>query len=228
VYTFGRWGVLGHVIFTNWRVEDLAGMRAQFTNRRTGLDFGFSSDPAASTRTHYDRKRKTIYIFDELYETGLTNDQLAKSLKELLCSEYAAGDGVTASKDDYRLHKDELTQQHGPFEPVDYGDAIVADSSEPKSIKELQGYGLNVVGAKKGLDSVLFGIQWLQQQEIVIDSACVNARNEFMQYHWKEDRDGNAIRQPADKNNHIIDQLRYAYEQDALEPVTTVPNPFYD
>jgi phage terminase large subunit len=70
-------------------------------------------------------------------------------------------------------------------------------------------------GASKGKDSVLHGIQWLQQQTIVIDKSCINARNEFMQYQWKEDRDGNAIRQPVDKNNHIIDALRYAYERDA-------------
>jgi len=43
VYTLGNWGVLGDVIFTNWRVEDLSGMRDQFANPRHGLDFGFAS-----------------------------------------------------------------------------------------------------------------------------------------------------------------------------------------
>lgn len=182
VYTLGNWGILGHVIFTNWRVEDLSGMRAQFTNTRNGLDFGFSSDPAAVSRSHYDRMRKEIYIFGELYETGLTNDKLAVEVISLC--------GV---------------------EPV------TCDSAEPKSVVELQQHGVNAVGARKGKDSVLFGVQWLQQQTIIVDASCVNMKNELMQYHWKEDAAGNAMRQPVDKYNHLIDATRYAYENDAEE-----------
>jgi phage terminase large subunit len=156
-------------------------MHDQFTNYRHGGDFGFSSDPAAIVKTHYDKKRKTIYIHDEFYERGLTNDILADETKDMIGTEY-----------------------------------IVWDSAEPKSIAELTKYGVNADGAKKGKDSVLFGIQWLQQQTIIIDKYCINARNEFMQYQWKEDKDGMAIRQPIDKNNHIIDALRYAYERDAI------------
>ena len=182
VYTFGNWGVLGNVIFKNWRVEDLSGMHDQFINYRHGGDFGFSLDPAAIVVTHYDKPHKTIYIYDELYERGLTNDILAAETKAMIGTDY-----------------------------------IVWDSAEPKSIAELTRHGVNADGAKKGKDSVLHGIQWLQQQTVVIDTICVNARNEFMQYQWKEDRDGNAIRQPIDKNNHIIDALRYAYEKDAVE-----------
>lgn len=182
VYTFGNWGVLGNVIFTNWRVEDLSGMRAQFTNYRNGLDFGFSSDPAACIVTHYDRAHKTIYVFDELYEKGLTNDLLAGALIEMIGDE-----------------------------------RVVCDSAEPKSIAELQKHNVSAGAATKGKDSVLFGIQWLQQQTIVVDTRCINTRNELSGYKWKEDKDGNAIRQPVDKNNHLIDALRYAYEGDAQE-----------
>jgi len=182
VYTLGNWGILGHLIFTNWSVQDLSEMQDQFTNRRNGLDFGFSSDPAALSRSHYDRMRKTIYLFDELYELGLTNDLLAQDLKRI-CGE----------------------------------DRIICDSAEPKSIKELQNYGVGATSAEKGKDSVIHGIQWLQQQTIIIDAKCVNTKNEFMQYHWKEDKNGVAIREPADKNNHIIDGTRYAYERDMSE-----------
>jgi len=180
VYTYGNWGVLGNVIFTNWRVEDLSEMRNQFTNRRNGLDFGFASDPAAIVCTHYDTKRKTIYVFDELYERGLTNDLLAAEVKRMMGS-----------------------------------DIVTCDSAEPKSIAELQKFSVNATGAKKGKDSVTWGIDWLKQQEIVIDSRCVNLRNELLAYKWKEDAGGNAIRVPVDKNNHLIDALRYAYESEA-------------
>ena len=106
-------------------------------------------------------------------------------------------------------------------------DDLICDSAEPKSIQELNNYGVNARGAKKGKDSVLFGIQWLQQQHIVIDKHCVNGISEFRQYHWKKDKDGNAIRQPVDKNNHLIDASRYAYEDDMTGEVKKMKNPFY-
>jgi phage terminase large subunit len=181
VYTLGNWGVLGNVIFANWQVLDLSEIEDQFTNTRNGLDFGFSTDPAGALSSHYDQKRKTIYIFNELYETGLTNDILAVELLRMV------GRNV-----------------------------IYCDSAEPKSIAELRQHGVNARAAQKGKDSVVFGIQWLQQQNIIIDKKCVNTRNEIEQYKWKEDKDGNAIRQPVDKMNHLIDALRYAYERDMI------------
>lgn len=182
VYTLGKWGILGHVIFTNWKVEDLSGMLDQFTNHRNGLDFGFSADPAAGWFAHYDRAHKRIYIYDELYQRGLTNDKLADELKDKIGNGY-----------------------------------IVCDSAEPKSIAELQGYGINATGAKKGKDSVIYGIQWMQQQEIIIDSKCVNTKNEISTYHWQEDANGNALRKPVEKNDHLIAAGRYAHEQDAQD-----------
>lgn len=201
VYTLGNWGVLGNTIFRNYVVADTLDPESEYylpveqrTNRRPGLDFGFSDDPAASTATHYDKRRKRIYIYDELYERGLTNDLLAREMKRM----------------------------HG-------ADDIRADSAEPKSIAELRQYGLNVTPARKGKDSVLHGVQWLQQQQIVIDKRCVNTIREFQQYKWKEDKAGNALRVPVDKNNHAIDQLRYAYEDDMLESTVVVMDNFlYD
>lgn len=182
VYTLGNWGVLGNVIFTNWTIEDLTELRDQFVNTRIGLDFGFSSDPAALVNTHYDRAHKTIYIFDELYERGLTNDVLAGEVRTKIGEDY-----------------------------------VTCDSSEPKSIAELNQYGINARGAAKGKDSVLHGIQWLQQQKIIIDVNCINTRNEFQQYKWKEDAGGYAMPVPVDKNNHLMDALRYAYESDMAD-----------
>ena len=179
VYTLGNWGILGHVIFTNWRVEDLSEMAAQWTNRRNGLDFGFSSDPAALSVSHYDRMRKTVYVYDELYETGLTNDVLAERVKEKVGN-----------------------------------DMVICDSAEPKSIAELQAGKVYARAARKGKDSVNFGVQWLQQQTVVIDKRCINAQNEWSVYHWKQDTGGNVLDMPADKNNHLIDATRYAYEND--------------
>lgn len=184
VYTNGNWGSLEGVIFTNWRVEDLSEKHDQFTNLRHGLDFGFASHPAGISVSHYDYERKTIYIFGELYETGLTNDLL--------------------SEEAIRICGNSL---------------IIGDSAEPKSIAEMQNHGVNVTGAKKGKDSVTFGVDWLRQQTIIIDKKCVNHIKEFQQYQWKKDANGNAVSppKPIDKNNHLIDALRYAYEGDMVD-----------
>jgi len=188
VYTLGNWGVLGHVIFSNYVIADLNDEDdpyylpdEQRTNRRNGLDFGFSSDPAALSVSHYDRSKKIVYFYDELYETGLTNDVLAGEVKKIIADDY-----------------------------------VFCDSAEPKSIAELKQHGVNARPARKGKDSVIFGIQWLQQQTLVFDKCCINAINEVRQYQWKEDKYGNAMRQPVDKNNHFIDATRYAYEDEAL------------
>lgn len=179
VYTLGKWGILGDVIFPRVSVRDLSRMRAQFTNHRNGLDFGFADDPAAMPIMHYDKMRKTLYIYGELYERGLTNDMLAIEIQRRVGAQL-----------------------------------VVCDSAEPKSIKELKNLGVNARPAKKGKDSVNFGIQWLQQQAIVIDSSCVNAKHEFTTYHWKKDKDGHAMKIPSERDNHLIDAARYALEGD--------------
>jgi phage terminase large subunit len=178
VYVNGNWGVLGAVIFKNWKVEDCSEIRKTADNYKNGLDFGFASDPAAHIRTHYDRNHKTIYILDEIHQCGLTNDVLAQELKPIIGNEY-----------------------------------VICDSAEPKSIQELRNHGIMAVGAKKGKDSIVFGIQWLQQQTIVIDPSCQYTKNEFQLYQWKEIQ-GKVVPIPTEKNNHLIDALRYAYEDE--------------
>jgi len=175
VYSLGKWGSLGGVIFKNWKVEDCSEVRKKFDRFSNGLDFGFASDPAAGVRTHWDRKRGIVYILDELYERGLTNDDLAKLLK-----------------------------------PMFGGEAIYCDSADPKSIQELAERGICAVGAEKGKDSVRHGIQWLQQMDIVIDVGCPSAQKEFSAYKWEESKDGITLPKPVDRNNHLIDAIRYA------------------
>jgi len=84
VYTLGDWGVLGDIIFTNWEIADLTEQMQLFDNLRDGQDFGYSSDPAAYIKSHYDKKHKTIYVIDELFQTGLDNEALAENLKSLV------------------------------------------------------------------------------------------------------------------------------------------------
>lgn len=90
---------------------------------------------------------------------------------------------------------------------------ITADSAEPKSIDELKTYGLNVKGAVKGKDSIVHGIQWIQDLEIIIHPRCVNFLTEISNYTWDTDRLGKKLNVPIDDFNHLMDALRYAVER---------------
>ena len=98
----------------------------------------------------------------------------------------------------------------------DYLQTVICDSAEPKSIAELRTYGLRVKGAKKGPDSVDYGIKFLQSlEEIVVDSArCPNAAEEFLNYELEPDGSDGFKDGYPDKNNHAIDAVRYAMEDD--------------
>lgn len=93
---------------------------------------------------------------------------------------------------------------------------ITCDSAEPKSIDEVKEYGLWVLGAKKGPDSVEYGIKWLQDlEEITIDpERCPETAREFSGYELERDKEGNFKAGFPDKNNHHIDAVRYACEED--------------
>lgn len=97
---------------------------------------------------------------------------------------------------------------------------IVADSAEPKSIAELKHYGLyNIKRSRKGKDSVLNGIQFIQDFKIIVHPHCVNFMTEVLNYQWDEDRQGVKLNRPIDDFNHLIDAMRYSLEPHMRPPV---------
>lgn len=95
-------------------------------------------------------------------------------------------------------------------------DVVWADAAEPKSIAEIRDTGIKIYGAKKGPDSVEYGIKWLQNlNAIYIDKhRCPNTYREFVSYEYEINRDGQYISAYPDKNNHAIDAVRYAMRQE--------------
>ena len=96
---------------------------------------------------------------------------------------------------------------------------VWCDCSEPASIDELSQLGINGQPAKKGKDSIRNGTVWLQNRaEIVIDPVrCPNAAREFQMYEYKRDRSGQWTDNFSEKDNHTIDALRYACEEDSIQ-----------
>jgi phage terminase large subunit len=90
---------------------------------------------------------------------------------------------------------------------------ITADCAEPKSIDELRELGLNrVKRSRKGKDSVNNGIQFIQGFKIIIHPRCVNFLTEISNYCWDVDKFGKRLNQPIDDFNHLMDAMRYAFE----------------
>lgn len=179
----GNWGIVDGLIYENWREERLnieelvkdKNLKSMF-----GLDFGYTNDPTALFCGFIDTENKKIYVFDEIYEKGLSN----KAIYE-------------------RIYEKGYVKEH-----------ITADSAEPKSIDELRGLGLyRIKGAQKGKDSIMNGIQFIQDYEIIIDPRCVNFLTEISNYTWDEDKFGNKQNKPIDDFNHLMDAMRYAVEQ---------------
>lgn len=90
---------------------------------------------------------------------------------------------------------------------------ITCDSAEPKSIRDLQLMGIRAKGAKKGKDSITFGIDFIRRNEIIIHPSCKNFLREIQLYQYLTDKNGLYINKPRDKDNHLIDAMRYALEE---------------
>lgn len=86
----------------------------------------------------------------------------------------------------------------------------IADSAEPKSIDELCSYGINVIGAIKGPDSIRQGIQIIQDQRISVTKRSLNIIKEYRNYMWKEDKNGKILNEPDGGFDHSMDAIRYA------------------
>ena len=95
---------------------------------------------------------------------------------------------------------------------------VICDSAEPKSIAELQSYGLKCMGALKGKDSILHGIQLIQQQSLLITKHSTNLIKELRGYVWATDRDNKPTGNPVEINNHLMDAMRYGFTHIIQQP----------
>lgn len=90
---------------------------------------------------------------------------------------------------------------------------IVADSSRPDTIDFLIDRGFKMRPSVKGAGSVEEGIEFLESYDIVIHPRCEHTIDEFSTYSWKIDQRTNEVLPTLeDKNNHLIDSVRYSLE----------------
>lgn len=152
----------------------------EFDRLYRGVDWGWYPDPYAYNCMTYIASQHKLIIFDEYHCNKKSNKQTAEELK--------ANHGVTEN------------------------DLITCDSAEKKSTGDYRAYGLLARNAEKGPGSVEYSMKWLQSLcEIVIDNRrCPKTAEEFLNYAYERDKDGNIITGYPDKDNHHIDATRYA------------------
>ena len=100
----------------------------------------------------------------------------------------------------------------------DIKENIVADSAEPKSIAELQSYGHNVYPVSKGRDSVVYGINLINQNEIYVTARSKNLKRELQGYVWSKDKEGNTLQKPTGEHPDCIDAARYVLTDQLENP----------
>jgi len=92
---------------------------------------------------------------------------------------------------------------------------VYADSAEPKSIADIQRYGITIKGVTKGRDSVNYGIDVMQAQSYLVTSSSTNLIKELRSYCWDVDKAGKRLNKPIDNFNHALDAVRY-HEMETL------------
>lgn len=173
----------GGNIFDNVVIREITNDEIErFDRIYMGVDWGWYPDPWAFNKCYFNAAQRKLYIFDEARGNKMSN----KQTYELLANEK----GVTPS------------------------DRVTCDSAENKSISDYKEYGLYARGAKKGPGSLEYSMKWLQSlNEIVIDNnRCPYTAQEFLDYEYERDKEGNVISGYPDKDNHNIDAVRYATE----------------
>ena len=177
----GNWGIAEGLVYSNF--EELEFNIDEIKKRRNiksafGLDFGYTNDETAFICSLIDLDSNEIFIFDEHYQKGMSNNDIANMIK-------------------YKGYSKEK---------------IIADSSEPKSIDDIKRQGIyRIKGARKGKDSILNGIQFIQDFKIYVHPKCENTLIELSNYVW-DTKEGNVINKPIDDYNHLMDALRYSLE----------------
>lgn len=180
IYALGEFASLDKLIYTNWKVE-------AFDYKKVLKEV---------------KDSKAIFNLD----FGYTNDPTAFGAEIL--DEVNKRIWIFDGFEEKGLLNDEIAQN---IIKMGYGkEVITCDSAEPKSIEELRRNGLSRArGAVKGKDSIINGINLLQQYEIIVHPKLTWVVEELKNYTWKKGKDGEYINVPIDKYNHSLDSLRY-------------------
>lgn len=182
----GNWGIAQGLIYNNTVVEE------------------FDWKQLASTRNKYG-----VLQYRELYglDFGYANDPTA-----FVACLVNQKEKTIHIFDELYLYQATNNQIKHHITQKGYSKKLItADSEDPRTINELKILGLKMEPAIKGQNSVIHGIQKIQDYKIIVNPRCVNTIIELNNYVWDVDKKtGRTINVPIDDFNHALDALRYA------------------
>lgn len=79
----GNWGIVDGLVYENWKEEDFKLEKIKGCKTVCGLDFGYTNDPTAFVVAFLNEQDKKLYVFDELYEKGLSNKRIYERITEM-------------------------------------------------------------------------------------------------------------------------------------------------
>jgi phage terminase large subunit len=100
------------------------------------------------------------------------------------------------------------------IEGINFYDDFICDSANPQAIEEMRRNGLNAKPVKK--DTILSGIDQIKRNNFYVHVESKNLMEELQTYVWKNDKNGNNLDEPEDKNNHLLDAIRYVLQMKAM------------
>lgn len=177
----------GLEVFTNVTIRKIADDEIKIFDRiRQGLDFGYGADPLSFTLCHYDKKRKRLFIYGEVYKCKLGNSKAVEEISKV-------------------GHKDK-TITADSAEPRTINEfknlgliRIVGAKKGPDSVD----HGIKFLSEEL-------------EEIIIDKERAPNHAREFIGYELEVDNQGNPKGSYPDKNNHSIDSTRYALEDDMI------------
>ena len=180
VFGLGEIGTIQGQIYPNFQTID--SFPDQLENFGYGLDFGFSNSPTALVQCGI--QKNNLYLHELIYQTQLTN----------------------LDSDPTRPSIDGLMKKNG----VSRNHLIVADSEDPKSIHDLAYAGWMIEPAKKGADSLSFGINKVKEFNIFVTADSLNLIKELKNYKFKKDPFSEKfLNVPVKSFDHGMDAMRY-------------------
>lgn len=192
-------------VFQNWRTDEFEA--PQGTIFYFGGDWGYSVDPSVLVRCFI--VGRTIFIDHEAYAVGCEIDKLpflfaGMQNEEIINKNLEAYQALT------RQERDEWQGVPGSTNAP-----IRADSQRPDTIAYMKRHGFpRMVPSIKGAGSVEDGIEFIKSYDIVVHPRCKNTIRELTNYSYKIDPHTDEVTNVlADKENHVIDSVRYAIEQ---------------
>ena len=176
----GDWGISEGLIYEI--LENNPNAKTSF-----GLDFGYSISYNAFICIAVDMAARKMWIFDEMYDRGMSNIELAKRISRMGYNKEMIFADCAEPKSIYELQAGLIEE-----ELDDEGNPSYTTWALP-----------GIRPAMKGNDSVMNGIQRLQSFRIIVHPSCQNTIVELSNYAYDQDKDGKYIDKPIKEFDHL-------------------------